>query len=157
MSAYTLNDIPLKTALGMAQKNPAGAGLSHNLYQLLVLVNGTRTVAELLRLGVPDVSLAAFDTLHQRKFIEGGSGGVVQSRAPAGSVSQKGLAEARFAVLDLLLDLSEQDFGARPWVDRIEQVDSLGRLSAEVEAFCLSPCGRKHATIHGALRQAARP
>ena len=158
MSDYTLSDVPIKTPLGAAQKDAVTARLPPNLHQLLVLVNGSRTVAELLRFGVPNVSLESFDALYQRQFIEKGRGGIsLVSATEAAAGVRKGLAEARFAVLDKLLDLSEHDFGARPWIERIEKADSFGRLAAEVEAFCLSPFGRKHFAIHATLRQAATP
>lgn len=160
MSEYGPNDIPLKTAVGASLKDATTARLPANLYQLLVMINGTRSVRELLHLGIGGTSIDSFDELYRLRLIEGAKSSTSRRPLPIEVTarpipSRKGLAEARFAVLDILLDLSEKDFGARPWIEKIEQVADLARLSAEVEAFCASPFGRKHPNVHDALRRAA--
>lgn len=153
MSQFAPGDVPVKTAFGAAKKDAAAANIPPHLYQLLILVNGSRTVEALLRFGISGVDLSSFDTLHQLKLIEHSAGSLAKKAVV--SPSGKGLSEARFAVLDILLDISEKDLGVRPWIEKIERVDNLARLSAEIEAFCASPFGRKYLQLHNTLRQAA--
>lgn len=158
MSEYKPNDIPVKTAFGAAQNNVAKTNISPNLYQLLAMINGVRTVSDLLRLGIRGVDIDTFDMLYQLKLIEAPKGAVIQELPLANRTStgsKKGLSELRFAVLDILLDISEKDFGVRPWIEKIEQADSLARLAGEVDAFCTSAFGQKYPNVHGALRRAA--
>ena len=96
--------------------------------------------------------------LYQLKLIEAPKSATVQNLLPthpSSTTSKKGLAEVRFAVLDILLDISEKDFCVRPWIEKIEQVDSLARLAGEVEAFCTSAFGKKYSNMHGVLRRTA--
>lgn len=174
MSGYTLNDIPVKTTFGAAQKNADSLKISPNLYQLLKLVNGVRTVRDLLRLGIAGTDIMSFDRLCQLKLIEPAKNSSTNQPALArentqrlpnqtslpssnSSVPPKGLSEIRFAVIDILLDLSAKDFGARPWVERMERASGIAQLSAEVETFCASPFGRKHPNVHRLLKQALNP
>ena len=150
MSGYSPDDVPVKTAFGTAQQNANTVKISPQLRMLLVMING--------------IDLTSFDELYELKLIEGSSrhsprclDHPTPSEQLATTAPRKGLSELRFAVIDILLDLSEKDFGARPWVDKIEQVQSIARLSAEVEALCASPFGRKHPDTHNALRRAATP
>jgi hypothetical protein len=156
MSSYTLNDIPIKTAFGADLKAVTDAKLPSNLYQLLVVVNGSRSVADLLRFGIRGVDIDSFAQLEKLQFITRASSSVSAMASVAMKpASTKGLAEARFAVLDLLLDLSERDFGVRPWIDKIEKVHSIAGLLAQIDAFCASPLGQKYSEIHPALKRAA--
>ncbi|MBL8254466.1 MAG: hypothetical protein JNJ76_12800 [Candidatus Competibacter sp.] len=164
MSGYSPDDVPVKTAFGAAQQNSKAMKLSSQLRMLLVMVNGVRTVRELLRIGINGIDVTSFDELYELNLIEGSSrhsprrsDHPTPSEQLAATAPKKGLSELRFAVIDILLDLSEKDFGARPWVDKIEQVQSIARLSAEVEALCASPFGRKYPDTHNALRRAATP
>ncbi|MGB4945930.1 MAG: hypothetical protein WBQ05_01825 [Candidatus Competibacter denitrificans] len=61
MSEYKPNDIPVRTAFGAAQNNTAKTNIPANLYQLLVMINGVRTVNDLLRLGIRGVDIDSFD------------------------------------------------------------------------------------------------
>lgn len=158
MSRYTPNDIPVKTAFGASQNNAATTNIPSPLYQLLIMINGVRTVNDLVRLGIRGIDVESFDQLHQLRLIEAPKDATAQnapSVAPSANAPKKGLSELRFAVLDILLDISEKDFGVRPWIEKIEQVDSPARLASEVEAFCISAFGRKYPNVHGALRHAA--
>ncbi|CDI04413.1 hypothetical protein BN873_980014 [Candidatus Competibacter denitrificans Run_A_D11] len=158
MSGYKPSDIPVKTTFGAAQNNAAKTNIPPNLYQLLIMINGVRSVNDLLRLGIREVDIDSFDMLYQLKLIEAPKNATVQNLPPthpSSTTSKKGLAEVRFAVLDILLDISEKDFGVRPWIEKIEQVDSLARLASEVDAFCASAFGRKYPNVHDALRRAA--
>lgn len=164
MSGYSPDDVPVKTAFGTAQQNANTVKISPQLRMLLVMINGVRTIRELMRIGINGIDVTSFDELYELKLIEGTSrhsprlsGQPSPSGELAPTAPKKGLSELRFAVIDILLDLSEKDFGARPWVDKIEQVQSIARLSAEVEALCASPFGRKHPDTHNALRRAATP
>lgn len=158
MNSYALDDIPFKTALGADLKAVADAKLPSNLYQLLVLVNGSRSVADLLRFGIRGVDIDCFEQLEKRQFIKRTSsvGDQTSPVAITPSAPKKGLSEARFAVLDLLLDLSEKDFGVRPWIDKIEKLNSIQSLSAEIDAFCASPLGQKYPGFHQALKHAVK-
>ncbi|MCB1777902.1 MAG: hypothetical protein KDI50_10740 [Candidatus Competibacteraceae bacterium] len=126
-----------------------------NLRQLLVMINGVRTVSDLLKVGISGVDLVSFDTLHELGMIEGPRNAANSRLPPPALASKKGLSEARFAVLDILLDIGEKDLGVRPWVEKIEQADSMARLLNEIEAFCVSPFGRKYSSMHNMLRIAA--
>ena len=122
------------------------------------MINGVRTVNDLVRLGIRGIDVESFDKLHQLRLIEAPKEATAQNAppaAPSSNAPKKGLSELRFAVLDILLDISEKDFGVRPWIEKIEQVDSPARLVGEVEAFCSSAFGRKYPNVHGALRHAA--
>ena len=57
-------------------------------------------------------------------------------------------------VIDVLLDLSTQDFAARPWVERMENARTIEALAAEVEGFIQSPLGAKSPALHAPLRRA---
>ncbi|MGB2680163.1 MAG: hypothetical protein WBE39_02490 [Candidatus Competibacter sp.] len=172
MSGYTLDDVPIKTAFGAAQKTPDLANIPPNLYRLLTLVNGVRSVRDLLHLGIAGINIASFDELRQRKLIETAQGfsgarslppaagfeqvskAQIQPSAPPKSINKKGLAEMRFAVIDILLDLSSKDFGARPWIEKMERANSIAQLFLEVDAFCASPFGREHADTRNLLKRA---
>ncbi|QTD45704.1 hypothetical protein [Ottowia testudinis] len=159
MRPFTPDDVPAKIGGPMPHELPI------QLRQLLVMVNGSRSVRELLSMGLRGVELASFDMLSQRGLIHRASAGAppvraampapAQTAAPpqAAAPRRRGLSEARFAAIDVLLDLSTQDFAARPWVERMENARSVEALMVEVEAFLQSPLGAKHPGLHATLRR----
>ena len=160
MSAFTPDDIPAKVGGPMPHELPI------QLRQLLVMVNGTRSVRELLSMGLRGVEPASFEVLAELGLIHRPGAAAATVRAPApppapaapvqapAAPRRRGLSEVRFAVIDVLLDLSTQDFAARPWVERMENARTIEALAAEVEGFIQSPLGAKSPALHAPLWRA---
>lgn len=163
MITFSLDDRPVKAA-----DHPPVSMLPIQLRQLVIMINGQRSVRELLSLGLHGVELMSFDLLSELGFIHspGARGGPPASArgvdnddhlAPAPRQPRaKGLSEARFAVVDLLLDVSMRDLSAQVWVDRMESARTIELLRAEVEELCRSKLAAKYPNLAAAVRQAMR-
>jgi hypothetical protein len=160
MSGFSQGDIPVKTGYAAEHRGTSGINIPLHLRPLLVMIDGRRTVRDLLALGLRNVSVDSFDELYAFGVIEGGSESPsrfhesIPSAAMAAMAPKKGLSEARFLVIDTLLDISTQDFQVRPWVERMENARTLEILAHEVQAFIVSPLGAKKPALHAALRRA---
>lgn len=160
MSGFGPDDVPVKTALAADTRGTHGLNLPAHLRPLLIMIDGRRTVRDLVSMGMRNVTPASFDELYAFGLIEGSSASPARFHptVPAASIAaaapRKGLSEARFAVIDALLDVSTRDFSARPWVERMENARSIEQLNAEVQACCASALAAKHAGLADRLRKA---
>lgn len=160
MNGYGPDDIPVKTTLAADHRATHALHLPPHLRPLLVMIDGHRTTSELVALGLRNVTLGSFDELYALGLIEGGSGSpsrfhpTMPAESIAAAAPRKGLSEARFAVIDALLDVSTRDFAARPWIERMENARSIEQLAAEVEACRKSPLMAKHPGLADRLLKA---
>lgn len=160
MSGYALDEVPVKTALAADHRATHALHLPPHLRPLLVMIDGQRTVRELLSLGLRNVVATSFDELYEFGLIEGGSGSptrfhhTMPTASIAAAAPKKGLSEIRFAVIDALLDVSTRDFAARPWVERMENARTVEQLMAEVQALRKTPLVAQHPGLEERLRKA---
>lgn len=61
--------------------------------------------------------------------------------------------KTRFDCLDIMLDLSMEDFSVRPWIDKFEATKDLIQLERVVLEFAKSPLGQAHSNVVMQLRR----
>jgi len=141
---FAMDDIPLKTEFGLLlihePQNFKQTQLDVYLRRLLIFVDGETSVQQLIDKGLPQVDL---DSIHRLAQL-----GLIARKQTVLSVPASrrvvDFASARFDILDLMLDLSMQDFAVRPWIDRFERVADLSTLKQTLEQFLQSAVGQKH-------------
>ena len=109
---FELDDIPIKTVQAASQQGTVGMQLSAHLRQLLVMINGQRTVAQLLALGIKGVTLDSFAELCQHGSIQNPQS--TSTTLPFLASSKRGFSELRFEVIDLFLDVGTRDLAVNP-------------------------------------------
>lgn len=132
--------------------------LDSRLRQLLILIDGHRTVAE-LSTTMTGIDNDAFETLiamglvdYEDDYQQLDDIAFVQSTLSFNAHAD--LSSVRFKVLDIMLDLSMQDFSIRPWIDAFEQANNVEAVANLVQDFCVSEEGRKHAITFADLKAA---
>lgn len=141
---FAMDDIPLKTEFGLLlihePQNFKQTQLDVYLRRLLIFVDGEASVQQLMDKGLPQVDL---DSIHRLAQL----GLIARKQAVLSLPASRRVvdfASARFDILDLMLDLSMQDFAVRPWIDRFERVADLSILKQTLEQFLQSAVGQKH-------------
>ncbi len=148
---FELDDIPIKTVQAASQQGTVGMQLSAHLRQLLVMINGQRTVAQLLALGIKGVTLDSFAELCQHGSIQNPQS--TSTTLPFLASSKRGFSELRFEVIDLFLDVGTRDLAVNPWVDKMENTRSIDELLRAVGDFFNTPTGKKHPELYEKLRK----
>lgn len=142
---FGMDDIPLKTEFGLQlihePQNFKQTQLDVYLRRLLIFVDGEASVRQLMDKGLPQVDL---DSIHRLAQL-----GLIARKqevlsVPVASRRIVDFASARFDVLDLMLDLSMQDFAARPWIDQFERAADLSILKQTLDQFFQSAVGQKN-------------
>lgn len=162
MSGFTIDDIPHKSPQASQMTRTQKVRLPIHLRPLLIMVDGNRTVRELLAMGIRGVSIESFDELHELGLIDEPSGEYLRQvdvkvtprhrgHSRGAGAGRVGLSEARFAVIDLLLDVSTQNFAARPWIERMEKVQTLDDLRLRIRELCASEFARSNTALQDAL------
>lgn len=162
MSGFAIDDIPHKSPQASHMTRLEKVRLPIHLRPLLIMVDGNRTVRELLAMGIRGVSIESFDELHELGLIDEPSGPYLkqvdvkvaarsQRQSRGAGAGRMGLSEARFAVIDLLLDTSTQNFAARPWIERMEKARTLDELRLQIRELCASDFARSDTALQEAL------
>lgn len=144
---FGMDDIPLKTEFGLLlihePQSFKQTQLDVYLRRLLIFVDGEASVRQLMDKRLPQVDLSAIQKLAQLGLI------ARKQDELSTPVSRRvvDFASVRFDILDVLLDLSMQDFAVRPWIDRFEQATDLSLLEHTLEQFLHSAVGQKHAHL----------
>lgn len=138
------------------------------LRQLMILIDGNRTVGELLEKSLYKLDTQAFEELYHAGMIEidgftpRPTGEPSLDIAPPVTISepvtpaptvaptttssmQPSLSQLRFQALDILLDLSMEDFSIRPWIDTFEKANTVEELVALIQQFVSSGLDSRHA------------
>lgn len=146
MSGYRLDDVPHKAPRASEMSRAQKMGMPVHLRPLFIMIDGKRTIRELLEMNIRGVSIESFDELRDIGMIDPPGRPYLKSmdimvdprqqNVNTGTSAAKGLSEVRFDVIDLLLDASSKDFGARKWVDRIERASSVDQLRELVRSLC---------------------
>lgn len=165
----TLDDIPVKTPVGMqytvSPKNFPHIEVSSLLRRLLIIVDGRRSVQDLLNSGLSGADIQSVQQLlahgliaprdYQLHRMPVPAASVaasteavpVSSAAPASLKSRRSFSALRFDVLDLLLNLSMQDFSAKQWVAQFEQVKTQEALLQLAQLFCQSALAQRYPAV----------
>ncbi|MEC7119214.1 MAG: hypothetical protein VXW65_04840 [Pseudomonadota bacterium] len=147
-----MNDVPFKTEFGLLLiRDPQQfqqTQLDICLRRLLIFVDGQTSVAELLAKGLPQIGLRSMEHLLDLGLISYHMPSEVST-----AETSVDFVSARFDILDLILDLSLQDFAARPWVEVIEQTTDLETLAHAVGRVMNSDLAKKHPTLAMRLQQ----
>lgn len=160
MSGFSIDDIPHKAPQASEMTRTQRIRLPIHLRPLLIMVDGRRSVRDLLALGIRGVSIESFDELHSLGLIDEPSGRYLKQvdvmvdpakERRSGRRGELGLSEARFGVIDLLLDLSTQNFAARPWIEKMERVETLDELRLKVRDLCGSELASGNSALQEAL------
>lgn len=160
----TLDDVPVKTPIGMqytlSPKKFPDIEISSLLRRLLIIVDGRRSVQDLLNSGLSGADIHSVQLLLLHGLIAprdvrpvsapqvtakvATANTASQPAAAAPPIIKRSFSSVRFDVLDLLLNLSMQDFSVRQWVARFEQVKNHDELWQLAQQFCGSEFALKH-------------
>lgn len=167
-AVFVINSIPKKTSKGsmliVQPRRFLDIKLSVQLRRLLILVDGSKSVPELLGKGITGVSEELFDTLLSYGLIDFPSsdaaamsvGYTQEMSAIVSSGTDKNFTTIRYVLLDALIDLSMKDFAVRPWIDRFESAVSVAHLQDLVAEFAMSKEGRMYDQAASELEQLVR-
>ncbi len=155
-----LDDVPIKTPVGMqytlSPKSFPAIEISSLLRRLLIIVDGRRSVQDLLNSGLSGADIHSVQQLlvhgliAPRDFQPASAPPAMVAKTatqPVGTtlpVNKRSFSALRFDVLDLLLNLSMQDFSARQWVARFEQVKNHEALLQLAQQFCESEFAKRY-------------
>lgn len=159
----TLDDVPVKTPIGMqytlSPKKFPDIEISSLLRRLLIIVDGRRSVQDLLNSGLSGADIHSVQQLLLHGLIaprdvhpvsapqvtaKVATADTASQPAAAPPIIKRSFSSVRFDVLDLLLNLSMQDFSVRQWVGRFEQVKNHDELLQLAQQFCASEFALKH-------------
>lgn len=166
----TLDDIPVKTPIGMqytvSPKNFPHIEVSSLLRRLLIIVDGRRSVQDLLESGLAGADIQSVQQLLAHGLIAprdykpkavpvapaakvsaSMQGSDTGTAAPLFSKSRRSFSSLRFDVLDLLLNLSMQDFSAKQWVAQFEQAGNQEELLQLAQQFCQSALAGRYPAV----------
>lgn len=160
-----LDDIPVRTAIGMqytiSPKSFPHIEVSSLLRRLLIIVDGRRSVQDLLNSGLSGADIHCVQQLliygliaprdYKARTAQSAVPSLQAATAPAAvSVpvkNRRSFSAVRFDVLDLLLNLSMQDFSAKQWVAQFEQVRNHEALVQLAQSFCQSELAGRYPAV----------
>lgn len=144
--------IPAKTDAGIKQLTQKTIGLPIRIRQLFVLINGKKSVGELLRLGFSDLDISVFQELLNSDLIyfPEESGRKEQQNSLEAGI---GFSECRYDVIEVLLD--HLGVASRDIIVKVELTKNMSELKNLVNELLGTTTLRLDTKIKNALLHAA--